>query len=78
MNTEIKDQLSKHAHHQLMAEIDTLSKHLKPKLESLPSSDSDNDPTLKAKLQNLMKYSPDRFDDSLTKISTRFEGFVSY
>ncbi|MGX8939956.1 hypothetical protein ACWWJF_04295 [Symbiopectobacterium sp. Eva_TO] len=77
MNQEIKDQLSKHAHHQLMAEIDTLSKHLKPKLESLPSSDSDNDPTLKAKLQNLMKYSPDGFNDSLTKISRRFEGFVS-
>ncbi|MCW2487041.1 MULTISPECIES: hypothetical protein [unclassified Symbiopectobacterium] len=78
MNQEIKDQLSKHAHHQLMAEIETLSRNLKPKLESLPSADSDNDSALNAKLQNLMKYSPDRFDDSLTKISTRFEGFVSY
>ncbi len=78
MNPEIKDQLSKHAHHQLMAEIDTLSKQLKPTLESLPSSDGDNDPALKAKLQNLMKYSPDRFDDNLTTISTRFEGSIAY
>lgn len=78
MNPEIKEQLSKHAHNRLMAEIETLSRNLKPKLESMPSSDIDNDPALKAKLQNLMKYSPDRFEDNLAKISTRFEGFISY
>ena len=78
MNPEIKEQLSKHAHNRLMAEIETLSRNLKPKLESMPSSDIDNDPALKAKLQNLMKYPPDRFEDNLAKISTRFEGFISY
>lgn len=78
INPETKDQLSKHAHHQLMAEIETLLKHLKPKLESLPSSDSDNDPALKAKLQNLMKYSPNHFDDNLTRMSARFEGGATY
>lgn len=61
-----------------MPEIETLSKQLKPKLESLPSSDSDNDLALKTKLENLMKYFPDRFDDNLTTISTRFEGSISY
>ncbi|MCW2477878.1 hypothetical protein [Candidatus Symbiopectobacterium sp. NZEC135] len=78
MNPEIKDQLSKHAHNRLMAEIETLSKHLKPKLESFPSSDRDNDSALKVKLQNLVKYSPDNFDDSLVKISERFEGGIAY
>lgn len=78
MHPDSKDQLSKHAHNRLMAEIATLSTHLKPKLESLSSSDRDNDPALKVKLQNLMKYSPDRFDDSLVKISARFEGGIVY
>ena len=78
MNPEIKEQLSKHAHNRLMAEIETLSRNLKPKLESMPSSDIDNDPALKAKLKNLMKYSPDRFEDNLAKISTHFEGIISY
>lgn len=71
-NPEIKEQLSKHAHARLMTEIETLSKNMKAGFEGMSHHDVGDKPSLKDELQGLMKYSPNHFSDSLTKISIRY------
>ncbi|MFT8209666.1 MAG: hypothetical protein ACMZI0_01780 [Symbiopectobacterium sp.] len=78
MNPEIKEQLSKHAHDRLIAEIDVLSRDLKPILVNMSHPEFDNNPALKTKLQNLMNHSSKCFTDNLATISTRFEGLNPY